>query len=117
MVGGNLQIGYAGTGIVNLSGSSVLHAGVLSFGAAGGNGVVNMEGNSRFLVNTDVTGSDFIGSGLILAINAGAGKSIQEVYVPANNWTEYTVIPEPATLGMVALLGGGLLWIRKWFAI
>jgi hypothetical protein len=26
-----------------------------------------------------------------------------------------TVIPEPATLGLVALLGGGMLWIRKRF--
>jgi hypothetical protein len=28
-----------------------------------------------------------------------------------------TAIPEPATLGMVAMLGGGILWIRKRFMI
>jgi len=28
-----------------------------------------------------------------------------------------TVIPEPATLGLVALMGGGMLFIRKRFMI
>jgi len=30
---------------------------------------------------------------------------------------QVTVIPEPATLGMVAFLGGGMLWIRRKFMI
>ncbi|RKX40021.1 MAG: hypothetical protein DRP64_13315, partial [Verrucomicrobia bacterium] len=29
----------------------------------------------------------------------------------------YEAIPEPATLGLVALFGGGVLWIRRTFAI
>ncbi|RKX47137.1 MAG: hypothetical protein DRP64_01910 [Verrucomicrobia bacterium] len=28
-------------------------------------------------------------------------------------YTTITAVPEPATLGMVALMGGGILWIRK----
>ncbi|RKX40656.1 MAG: hypothetical protein DRP64_12340, partial [Verrucomicrobia bacterium] len=38
--------------------------------------------------------------------NAGTGQMLQ-----------VTVIPEPATLGMVAFLGGGMLWIRRKFMI
>ncbi len=30
---------------------------------------------------------------------------------------EIVAIPEPATLGLFALLGGGMLWIRKRFTI
>jgi hypothetical protein len=30
---------------------------------------------------------------------------------------EYTVIPEPATLGMVVAMGGAMLWIRRKFTI
>ena len=33
-----------------------------------------------------------------------------------NTWT-VTAIPEPATLGMLALVGGGMVWIRKRFMI
>uniref|UniRef100_UPI003568F9B4 PEP-CTERM sorting domain-containing protein n=1 Tax=Pontiella sp. TaxID=2837462 RepID=UPI003568F9B4 len=28
-----------------------------------------------------------------------------------------TVIPEPATLGLVVMMGGGLLWIRRVFMV
>jgi len=38
--------------------------------------------------------------------NAGTGQMLQ-----------VTVIPEPATLGMLAFVGGGMLWIRRKFRI
>ena len=46
-----------------------------------------------------------------------AGESIVASYDAGNDWTEFNVIPEPATFGLVALLGGGMLWIRKRFTI
>jgi len=31
--------------------------------------------------------------------------------------TQFVAVPEPATLGMLALVGGGMLWVRKRFMI
>lgn len=129
MVSATLHIGFndvagsaGGSGIVNLSGNAVLHCGNAGFGqqfpdyapgtAQDGTGVVNMEGAARFLINGDV-GANYIADGWVQAVNAG--ESIQREWVAESGWTEFTVIPEPATLGLFGLIGGGLLWFRKRF--
>ena len=137
MVSALIQLGYnendgtntlaAGHGVVNMSGDAVLHAGTMSFGQemgaygfdanAIGTGQINMTDSAFFLVNGDVTaeGATWVGSGMISA--TGAGESISYIYNSVDARTEFTVIPEPATFGLMALLGGGMLWIRKRFTI
>ena len=49
-----------------------------------------------------------------------AGGVLQVHVQAAGVWVDdmdLTVIPEPATLGLFGLLGGGLLWTRKRFTI
>ena len=123
---------------VNLSGNAVLDVGILKHAInATASSVINMSGTS--LLKTGSAGDLGLGSKSITMdggavfqqfgdtsafgwennwITAvGAGDSIGVNYNPGGNYTEYTVIPEPATISMVALLGGGLLWIRKRFMI
>jgi len=117
IAGGALQLGEGtGTGTVYLSGDlsnpvTTLHAAAFTFTA----GTIHMTGNSRFMINGDKTLDDYVGAGVVVA--DGAGESILETYNAGAGRTEYTVIPEPATLGMVALVGGGILFIRRKFVI
>jgi hypothetical protein len=109
-----LYLGHGGTGTINLSGDALLDVTTATFaaGANGGSGSMTMDGNAMFSVFGDLTGSGLENT-LITAV--GAGDSIEANLVGGN--TEYTVIPEPATLSLVGLVGGGLLWIRKRFMI
>jgi len=43
----------------------------------------------------------------------GSSANIQMDTTTFGGWTTVTAIPEPATFSLVAMLGGGLLWIRK----
>ena len=106
----DLGVGVS-VGTVNMSGASVLHAGTAS--AANGS-TINMADSAFFLINGDWTGAGLVGA-VIFATDVGT--SIQEVYNATDARTEWTVIPEPATLGMVAALGGALLFIRRRFII
>lgn len=115
--GSLLNVGYnAGTGIVDMSGNSILHYNQVDF-SQGASGVVNMEDNARFRVTSisGVAADALIDNGNILATNAGSGKSVEWNWISAGGYVEYTVIPEPATLGLMSLLGGGLLWFRHRF--
>lgn len=135
MIASSFQLGYnenngtnslvSGHGIVNLSGSAVLHAGSMAFGQemaafgfdvnADGAGQLNMTDSALFLVNGDITGSaaTWVGTGMISA--TGIGESISYSYNGIDDRTEFTVVPEPATFGLFALMGGGMLWVRKRF--
>jgi len=141
MISSDLQVGYnettnglpsgavsGGSGVVNMSGDAILHAGILSLGQeridydAGnpdldGTGVINMTDSVRFLVNGDVTvaAANWVASGWIKA--SGAGESITYGYDGVNDRTEFNVVPEPATLGLFAMIGGGMVWIRRCFRI
>ena len=107
MVANSLQLGWGtSVGTINQSGGT-LHLGT----AAWQNGVVNLSDTAFFLIIGDQTALDLVGNGWIQA--PVAGESVVETWNAGENRTEYTVIPEPATLGMVALMGGGMLWIRK----
>jgi len=46
----------------------------------------------------------------LVASNPDWGPRISEI-------DGYAAIPEPATLGLVALFGGGVFWIRRTFMI
>ncbi len=125
-------------GYLNIGGNATLHASTFYFGqesahyglsgtngTAAGVGYMTMTGGgdgvgARFIVDGDLTSATgdgradtWINNGWITA--TGAGDSI--VATTTGTWTEFNVIPEPATLSMVALIGGGMLWIRKRFTI
>ncbi len=51
--------------------------------------------------------------GLENAYDLGDGKS---AYFEEGS-LNLVVIPEPATLGLVLAMGGGILWVRRWFMI
>ena len=134
----NLQMGNAlnTTVTLNLSGDASLTAGGVWMGTdATATSTVTMSGTSSFavtagLVNWNAGSTVVMDGGSVLTIIGGstdwatdgkisalgAGDSIQAVGI-AGGFTEYTVIPEPATLGMVAMLGGGILFIRRKFMI
>lgn len=52
----------------------------------------------------------------VITAYGGVGTVVAE-YNPGLNQTTLYAIPEPATLSLVALLGGGMLWARKRFNI
>ncbi|RKX41067.1 MAG: hypothetical protein DRP64_11775 [Verrucomicrobia bacterium] len=111
--GGNMVIstlyigaGTVGTGTINQSGG-ILHLGAVNYAR----GVVNLSDDAFFLINGDYTGANLVGQGIISA--SVAGQEIVEFYNTEFGRTEWTVIPEPATFGLMALLGGGMLFIRR----
>ena len=69
-------------------------------------------------VNDDRTGdvATWIGSSQLTAF--GGSGTVLSSYNAGTNQTHISgVIPEPATFGLVALMGGGLLFVRKCFKI
>lgn len=131
----NLQTGNApgSTVLLNLSGNASLVTGGLWLGLdATATTTVNMGGSSSLTVTAGLPGwsasstvvmdldSTFtvVGGDLAWAnsrITAlGAGDSILATDLGTGS-TEYTVIPEPTTFSMIALLGGGMIFIKRKF--
>jgi len=105
-----LYLGYSGHGIINLTGNALLDiTGDLAFsvGADGGTGVINMNDTAMFRVLGDASASGYENT-IIVAMDGP-----QELIAVNFNGTEteYTVIPEPATLGLLAILG--LVFLRR----
>ncbi len=98
------------SGIVEINNGGTLHLeNSPIFGTAAGS-VINISGSSsKLIINTDVTSSNYVSNGHIAAPESG--KSILENYDSGDDQTEYTVVPEPATLGLLSLLS--LLFLRK----
>ncbi len=112
---GNLIFGNQSVaGTVNMIGSSILHAGVLTYLNGDVTSTINMTDSAWLIINGDQTGLGLENNRIVAS---GAGESIAVAYNAVDNRTEYTVIPEPATMGLFALIGGGMLWIRKRFMI
>jgi len=120
--GNQLLVGATGQpwsrGKLNITGTGDVRADALLMNTGG------VQTDSRILINDsgvlkirgDQTGGgtdlmSYIGSGWIHTTDSG--KWIDATYDATWNETVVTAIPEPATLGMVVLLGGGMLWIRK----
>ena len=103
MIAAVLNVGYGvSIGTVNQSGG-ILHCGSVVWN----NGVVNLSDSAFFLINGDQTALDLVGNGWIATPTPG--NSVVEVYNATDARTEYTVVPEPATLGLLSLLGFAFL--------
>ena len=112
-----LAIGWTdnnGVGTVNLTGDALLFSlnGPLSWTPGS---VINISDTAIFLVTGDHTAADWITTGLIAA--PGAGQSVVATFDSDSGRTFFEAIPEPATFGLFAGLGGALLFIRKRFTI
>ena len=119
--GNQLLVGASGDwsrGKINITGNGDVRADTLVMNTS------PYQQDSRILINDsgvlkirgDQTGAgtdlmSYIGSGWIHTTDSG--KWIDATYDDTWNETVVTAIPEPATLGMVVLLGGGMLWVRK----
>ena len=94
------------TAELNLAGGTV-NAGALVMNAQG---YIDITGGALVItgdVTTDI--NNWITGGQIVA-GGGAGNVTSSF-----DGTNTTVIPEPGTLGLVALMGGGMLFVRKRF--
>ena len=119
--GNQLLVGASGDwsrGKINITGNGDVRADTLIMNTSA------FQQDSRIMINDsgvlklrgDQTGAgtdlmSYIGSGWIHTTDSG--KWIDATYDDTWNETVVTAIPEPATLTMVALLGGGMLWVRK----
>jgi len=107
-----LQMNAGGSAQLNL------HGGTMTFVDLGldgsGSYTMNVTGDGTLIANGDHTGGlDFmIGSGFITG-DAG----LAAVYDVGTGKTTLSVIPEPATWSLIALMGGGLLMVRRRFRI
>ena len=111
---GRVGIGWTegvGVGTMNLTGDGVFFAAAVATDLSWTSGsVVNISDGAIFLVNGDHTGADWIANNLIVAPEAGHHI---EASVDGLGRTHFVAIPEPATFGLFAGLGGALLFIRK----
>ncbi|RKX46911.1 MAG: hypothetical protein DRP64_02535 [Verrucomicrobia bacterium] len=136
MSGGTLDVqagpwfafGNAGTGILNMDAGLLTTSNLrIDWDTPGGSGhayvtggTIELTGVMRIGLNglLDITGGQIISRGvddtttLQGYITSGhiTGASLSDVYFDG---TDTYVIPEPATLGLFALIGGGMVWIRK----
>ncbi len=71
-------------------------------------------------LTNDATWGDIIG-GWVFSGNitgyGGTGTVVYDYDVTNPGYTTVWAVPEPATFGLVGLMGGGLLWVRKRFTI
>jgi hypothetical protein len=88
----------------------------------GGDLTVDLLAGSDALANGDtfdLFSDNLIGGFGSITINAslGSGLSWDTSELAAGGDGTLTVIPEPATIGMVVVFGGGMIWIRRKFMI
>lgn len=69
--------------------------------------------NQTLALTYDNTAAELIGDTIALRINNGGPNTAAWNSTPWLDNVTVTSIPEPATLGMVALFGGGILFIRR----
>lgn len=103
-----------GTGQFDLHGGASWLSGTLNVGA---NGHVNMTDSAVMrLIGDQVDHVDSLIAGGKLGTDQ-AGYKVERVF--DGDWTVMyvDVIPEPATIGLLGLAGGGLLWFRKRYTI
>ncbi len=122
MTVGGLWIGSLAAGTDNTINMSDTSAATVTAGLwwgqdnGNGTGAVIMDGGASLTILGALDLAPGWENSRITALNAGAGDSILRTDL-GTGWIEYTVIPEPATLGLFGLVGGGMLWMRKRFTI
>ena len=143
-VAGSMSLVSDGNGTINM-GDGLLHAGSLGGSdatinmLAGGIGTVVIDDMNNNALSSINFGTGNLGS-ITYGENAGGTAGGQWEWAVTHGWVSIggvvdtdlasysittaggndstlSVIPEPATLGMVALVGGGMVWIRKRFMI
>jgi hypothetical protein len=133
-VSGFLYVGNSHVGTLTMTGGT-LDVGNLRFVNSGQAGHIDLHGGTinATAMNFDGTGLSTIdvqGDGVLITggdqtaamdflisegwITGGAG--LASTYDGGSNTTTLA-IPEPATMGLFVLIGGGMLWIRKRFMI
>ena len=107
-----LNLGLSGgSGTINLSDSGLLHAADAVFSS----GTVNLTDDSHFLMNGDWSTSNLVDT-VIFATDSGTSINQFTTDNEGEGFrTHWTVIPEPATFGLFALMGGGILFARRRF--
>jgi len=133
-VAGIFYVGNDGTGTLNMNGGT-LTAATMQWANAGQVGHINLHGGT-----INATTANLEGTGLTTMDVQGTGKMIVGGnqtggfdFLIGNGWitggaglassydsgsdTTTLAIPEPATFGMVAAMGGGILFIRRKFMI
>ena len=96
-----------GIGIVNQSGGLIHVNNIgLIFGLGEGAGIF-LSDTAQFWIEQDLTGVDLVAIGWISTPDAG--KQVAQVY--EGTTMKYTVVPEPATLGLLVILG--LAFLRR----
>lgn len=113
MLGLNWQ-NNGGIGIINVndggtlnlaqlhgSGNSIQGSSLLTIAEGG---VMYKSENFVSVINQYITDGKIVGAG---------GATLDVSYDSGNNRTVVSVIPEPATIGLVALFGGGMLFMRR----
>jgi hypothetical protein len=136
-VGGAFRLGSDGgdglgyTGTLYMTGGSMV-SDVFAVGMNGSEGIAYMSGDASITVNTfftfreEGTGTIYMADSSMLTVAGDktglandriiaslGGESISASYDGSS--TTFTVIPEPATLGLVAAVGGAVLFIRRRF--
>ncbi|MEN8254445.1 MAG: PEP-CTERM sorting domain-containing protein [Verrucomicrobiota bacterium] len=136
-VGAGLYPALAGTGTFNMLGGTVntaaynmnqagtghlqLDGGVINATGLGLNGSANNTMDitaGTMIIDGDRSGDLLYVASLGYITAYGGSGTVLADYDNINpGQTTLYAIPEPATLGLVGLMGGGLLWIRKRFTI
>ncbi len=121
MNGGTVNVGTfdllqeGGTGHLQLDGGTITAAVMGLNGNA--NNTIDITEGVLIAVGDHSGGMDWMASIGVITAYGGAGTVIADYDIGLNETTLHAVIPEPATLSLVALLGGGMLWVRKRFMV
>jgi len=118
---GLIRVGSGYTGLLNMSDTAEITALAMTIDASNGSSVdlsddavIYLAGDQMAMVLEEISAGGFTSEGG--TVN-WVGHSLVSHPVYGIEATKITSIPEPATFGLLALMGGGMLWIRKRFHI
>jgi len=108
-----VRVGSGYTGQINMSNDAQIWTRDLLIDASNGSYVDLSDSALIFLKGdqTSMVAAEILAGGL--TSNGGAVNNVDYSYDAGSNLTKITAIPEPATMGLFVMIGGGLLWIRN----